>query len=179
MALSNFISKLNWRLLVLHFIACWFLIYSFLMFSYIHDNELFIDLLNHPKDWMTKGRLLHVDPSRMSNDTLWVILSKYIGLLTGFLISLILAIKKHWHWLNSLIVFLISILLLRFHLLGWNYLSQIFTMPGALFKKYGIGYFLINGSVMLAIGLLLFFLKWSVQFIKPVGLSDKQNTPIS
>jgi len=161
MALSNFVSKLNWRLIVLHLIACGFFIYAFLEMFVLHDFKYVMNLMNH-------GGRRDIDGSRLANDLMWNNLSPLIGLLTGFLVSLAIAIKKHWHWINSLIVFLIAYLLWRFDLFGWRYLKHIFLAPGSLFKDYTIGYFLVNGLVMLAIGLLLFFSRRLVQFIIPV-----------
>lgn len=42
----NFISKLDWRLLLIHFIATWFFMQSFFILSFLHDlngNEVFTD----------------------------------------------------------------------------------------------------------------------------------------
>ncbi|MDB5005761.1 MAG: hypothetical protein JWP45_154 [Mucilaginibacter sp.] len=47
--------------------------------------------------------------------------------------------------------------------------------PGAVFKEYSIGYFLVNGLVMLTIGLLLFFLKWPMQLITHDAVAKKQD----
>jgi len=38
--------------------------------------------------------------------------------------------------------------------------------PGSFFKNDTVWYYITSGSVMLAIGLLLFFSKWTVQFIE-------------
>ena len=135
-------------------------------------------LLNHPKNWYNDPQNFHFNASDLSIDLLWINLSKPSGLLTGFLISLAITIKKHWYWVNSLIVFLTASLLLRYHLFGWYYLSYIFQAPGSIFKAYSIGYFLVNGLIMLTIGLLLFFLKWPVQFISPNKNSKKQDEVI-
>ena len=172
MPFSNFTSKLNGRLIVIHLIACWFFIYSFLMFSYLHDHEFLQLVLNHPKNWFKDPQIRHFNASAIFIDALWISLSKPIGLLTGFLISLTIVIKKKWYWVNSLIVFLVAILLLRYHLFGWHYLSYVFMAPGSLFKEYSIWYFLTNGLVMLAIGMLILFLKQVQQFINPTAVSE-------
>ena len=176
--LSNFLSKLNWRLMVIHLIAYWFFIHSFLMFSYLHDNKFLMILLNHSKSWFNNPKGWRFDVSSFSIDMLWINLSKPIGLLTGFLISLAITIKKRWYWVNSLIVFLVAALLLRFHLFGWHYLSYVFLAPGSVFKEYSIGYFLVNGLVMLTIGLMLFFLKWPTQFITHSVVAKKQDKAV-
>jgi hypothetical protein len=59
---------------------------------------------------------------------------------------------------------------MRFDLFGWHFLKYIFLKPGLLFKS-DIAFYLTNGLIMLAIGLLLFFMKWSVRFINGDRLS--------
>jgi len=134
--------------------------------------------LNNPENWFKDPKNRNFTPTVIAIDALWISLSKPIGLLTGFLISLAITIKKHWYWVNSLIVFLLASLLLRYHLFGWNYLSYIFMALGAVFKEYSIGYFLVNGLVMLTIGLMLFFLKQVQKFISPVTVSEKRDEAI-
>ena len=161
--------------MVIHLIACGFFIYSFIMFSYLHDHENLIKILNPPKNWFNNPKNIPYDPSKIAIDAFWINLSKPIGLFAGFLISLAITIKRQWYWVNSLLVFLMSILLLRYHLFGWHYLHYIFLAPGSIFKEYSVGYFLVNGLLMLTIGLLLFFLRRLQQFTIPIGVSEKQD----
>jgi hypothetical protein len=172
MALSNFTSKLNGRLIVVHLIGCWFFIYSFFILSYLHDREFLLSFLNYTEYGTRLPQNWHFDASKLTIFLLWNGSSKAIGLLTAFLISITIVIKKRWYWVNSLIVFSVAILLLRYNLFGWDYLKYIFLTPGSLFKEYSIGYFLTNGLVMFAIGLLLLFLKPVQQFIKPITASE-------
>jgi len=137
-----------------------------MMFGYLHDHKFLVSLLNQPKDWINNFRSRHFDPGELTIDIIWLSLSKPIGALACFLISLAISIKKRWYWINSLIVFLVAFLLQRFHLFGWYYLSGIFLAPGSLFKEYTIGYFLVNGLIMLALGMLFLFLGVSVKFIE-------------
>ncbi|HTD39226.1 MAG TPA: hypothetical protein VK671_01310 [Mucilaginibacter sp.] len=155
MTLSQFVSKLNWRLILVHLIACWFFIHAFLEFAGLHD----IDIYKEVKDIRSSAV-----QSRIYYDAIWISLSEDAGLLTAFIISLVLSIKHRWHWLNSVIVLLVGFFLNRFDLFGWHFLKHIFLKPGYLFKS-DIGFYLTNGLIMLTIGLLVFFLKWSVRFI--------------
>ncbi|MGZ3767060.1 MAG: hypothetical protein ACXVA2_20525 [Mucilaginibacter sp.] len=61
---------------------------------------------------------------------------------------------------------------MRFDLFGWRYLKHIFLLPGDLFNSM-TAFFIANGLVMLTIGLLLFFLKWSVKFIIGERIKEK------
>jgi hypothetical protein len=173
MALSNFLSKLNWRLILIHLCACWFFIYSFQVLVYLHDYNFVSIILKYPKN----PEKWPFDAHRFYNDILWLGLSKYIGLLTGFLISLAICIKRHWFWLNSLIVFLVAFLLSRFYLFGWRYLKHIFLAPGSLFKENSFRYFLVNGLIMLIIGLVLFFLSYWAKFM--TGNRKANNEPVA
>jgi len=177
MALSNFISKLNWRLIIVHLVACGFFIYSFKMFSYLHDNKFLMGLLNHPKNWIANPQNWHFNAITLSYDLLWIGLSQVVGLLVGFMISLMITIKNQWYWVNSLIVFVLGMIFSKFNLFGWKYLKIIFLTPGSFFKDYSIGYLLVNGLVMLTIGCLLFFLRWPKHFINRGRNSGKQDEP--
>jgi hypothetical protein len=166
MAFSNFLSKLNWRLMVIHFVACWFFIYGFQQLAALHDIALtnaFTNIKNVDDDKMLNV-IKRFGASRIATEALWINLSGPLGLLTGFIISLLVSLKHKWYWLNSVIVFVVMILLKRFKLLGWYYLKQIVLEPGYLFKS-PTARFLANGLIMLAIGLSLFFMKWSIRFI--------------
>ncbi|WP_426668824.1 hypothetical protein ACPPVU_21655 [Mucilaginibacter sp. McL0603] len=165
MALSNILSKLNWRLMVIHFIACWFFIYAFQQLSVLHDPEFFKEVRNIRSSAVQR---------RIFYNAIWFSFSADAGLLTGFIISLVLSIKHKWYWLNSVIAFVLIALLKWFDLLGWDYLKHIFLKLGLLFKS-NAEYFLANGLVMLVIGLCLFFMRWSIRFIN----GDKQSLSTS
>jgi hypothetical protein len=47
MPLPQFITRLNWRLIVVHLAACWLFINAFWMFSYLHDPELIAFVRDH------------------------------------------------------------------------------------------------------------------------------------
>ena len=168
MALSQHLSKFNWRLMLVHFFACLFLIHSFRDFYFLNDFKFKMDLLNHLKnnkmdvEWMSKN----YNAAWIVQIGRWSILIGYIGLLTGFLISLIISIKQHWYWLNSLIVFIVTFVLIRFGIFNWKYVYYIFQFAEIPFKRTNPWCYFTNGLVMLSIGLLLFFLKTSNKFIK-------------
>jgi hypothetical protein len=64
------------------------------MFSYVHDNKFLMALLNHPKNWFNNPKGWRFDPSSLDIDALWINLSKPIGLLIAFSISLAITAKK-------------------------------------------------------------------------------------
>ena len=102
--------------------------------------------------------------------------SALAGLLVAFIISLIISSRQHWYWMNSLLAFIVTYILFRFDLLGWEYLRKIFWYPGQLFKNTA-SEFLINGIILLSIGLLVFFLPRSKRFISNKSGTEKTSHP--
>jgi len=151
-------SKLNWRLILIHFVACWFFIHAFKVLFSLHDHEFLMGVIaNRNTGGLNAGRL--------ANDIHWLNLAGYAGLIAGCLLSVLISLKKHWFLANTLIVFVIAFVLEKYELLGWNSLQSVFTSPGDLLNLPSPWYFLLNGGIMVAIGLVLFFLKGPVQFI--------------
>jgi hypothetical protein len=166
MTLLNFISKLNWRQILLHFIAFWFFIHAFETFSYLTDTKL-VEFFRHSNQPITSAAL---EENSLSASNMFELIFKstvanLIGLLVAFIISLVISIRQHWFWVNSLIALLIMFIPINLGFLSWKYLREIFWVPGQLFSDTTIE-FLINGIILLTIGLLIFFWKRPRQFIE-------------
>ena len=163
---QTFISRLNWRQVLLHFVAFWFFIHAFQTLSYLYDTKL-IDTLRQ-SDGQDTIKILE-DSGTSSVDLtyflLWTNASGLIGLLVAFIISLIISFKRHWFWMNALIAFILTYLLDRFDLLGWTYLKPFFLYLGQKFNNSTVE-FLVNGIILLTIGLLILFLQRLNQFIE-------------
>ncbi|MGZ3752208.1 MAG: hypothetical protein ACXVA2_20520 [Mucilaginibacter sp.] len=110
MALSKFLSKLNWRLMLIHLAACWFFIYAYGEFFALHDYE-YLKKLAMYFDNPSAHKLISADfdSGRFTNDLRWSAYSGLAGLLTAFMISLLLSIRHKWYWLNSVIVLLVAL----------------------------------------------------------------------
>jgi hypothetical protein len=165
MALSNFISKLNWRLMVVHFIACWFIYHAITQLGYLYDYKFLEFMINHKFedeiDKFYKGENVGL---RLSMDLVYAAYAGLVAILLAFVISLIISIKHKWFWLNSLIVFLAglgSFLVDRFY---WNHVKRFFMFPGIPFRSDWWFNF-IGGTFMVAVGLSLFFWKRIIRFI--------------
>ncbi len=167
MLLQKYISLINWRQIIIHFLASCFFMYAFKTFAYL-NYTIFIDDIRSSKQGLRGIDIRNYSPGVVSYFLIIPLYSAIIGLIIAFLISLSLSIKKRWFWLNSLIMFLLTFFLYRFDLLGWKYFSIVFLSFGQLFDNTFLE-FLINGSIMLTIGILFFFLKISIDFI------DKKN----
>jgi len=177
MTLNIFIKKLNWRQIILHFIATTFFIFAFYEFAYLLnidfynvikkssslDSENFKELMKQ-KNW-TYGKLI----SKMYYLNLfWV-----VGLFVSFTISLIINKRQKLYWVNSLIVFILAYVLGKNDLLGWNYLKIIFLKPGNIFKNSEL-YLLTNGFVLLFIGIFIFYFGKSNEFVKTKNIQSKE-----
>lgn len=165
MAVHNFISRLNWRHILIHFVAAWFFMYAFQTLATLHDIKL-VDIFrqsdagNIRNNLELNGRTV----SDLSYFKLWNGIGKTPGLLIAFIISLIISIRKKWFWFNSFIVLMLMYILSWFGLTGWKYLKRIFLKPGDFFENTTFE-FLINGLILLTLGLLTFFLHHTNKFI--------------
>ncbi len=157
--LNKFISRINWRLILLHLIAAWFFIEAFKELSYLHDlkwREVFT------QKWLRES----YDKSRLIAAIDYPYYFASLGLLVAFIISLGISIKQHWFWVNSLIVFIIGYLLYRLGFLGWNFFKYIFLQQGKLFPFDSAAHYLADCLPMLALGLIIFFSGFTNRFIK-------------
>ena len=166
MTLQNFIEKINWRQILIHFVAFWFFIHAFQTLSYLYNPSL-VDTVRQSNGQDTIKTLSEngTTATDIVYFQLWTSISGFIGLLVAFFLSLGISIKRHWFWVNSFIAFIVTYILYRYHILGWTYLKNIFLYPGQIFNNSTVE-FLFNGSILLAIGLLIFLLKRPNQFIE-------------
>jgi hypothetical protein len=158
MASSNFLSKLNWRLIIIHTIACGFFIYGFKWLVYLHDTDFWLRL-EHVD-------LSHIPPERITANLHLQVYFAFAGLFTGFIISLLLSVKHKWFWLNSVLVLLASFTLMQLDLYGWGILKHVFELPGLIFKGHYAAYIITNAAVMILIGIIVFVMKPLTRFIE-------------
>ena len=144
-------SKINFRQLFIHFLASWFFIYAFHTLSSLYDYSFLYTAAEH----LNRTN----DPQRFASDMYIINESGAIGLIVAYIISWQISLRRNWFWLNSVIVFAIAFVLKYNNLLGWSSLQHVFLAPGHVFRVNSIACFLTNGLIMLAIGLVLFFLK--------------------
>jgi hypothetical protein len=149
--MKSLFSTLNARLIIIHLIAFWFFFYAFQTFAFLHDHTFFNPILERV------NRLQF--PDRYNFDKTLIQQMGNAGLIVAYVIAWFIASKWNWHWINSVIVFVIAFALGNLNWFGWDTLSVIFLAPGKLFGINTIGSLLTNGVIMLALGLLLLFLK--------------------
>jgi hypothetical protein len=151
-------KKINYIQIIFHFIATWFLAFSFKAL-YMLYNAGYLEkvqkfgikniLENHEKYGVTRE-----DPYYF---IMWLKISTTAGIMFAFALSIIISIKKKWSILNSFIVLITALILDRFDLLYWGFLKIIFS-PGQFFDDLKLN-FLTIGIFLLTIGLLVFLSK--------------------
>jgi hypothetical protein len=162
--MKEVLKRLNWKLILVHFIATWLLIHSFYILSYLHDIE-FTEFIMKNRSQVPDFDEIPFDTKRMSDFFMITGVSKFIGLLVAFIISLSISIYRKWFWLNSVLVLLITYTLFRLDFLLWDYLKVIFRFIGGFMPNIILD-FLVDGLVMLFLGLLIFFSKKINQIIE-------------
>ncbi len=163
---QNFISRLNWRQILTHFLAFWFFIHAFETLSYLNNTPL-LEIVRHSNSQDLKQKLAdnNVSAADLTYFVVWTSTSGFLGLIVSFVISLAISIRRNWFWLNSLVVLIVTYVLYRFDLLGWKYLKKFFWCFGQTFSDITTE-FVANGTLLLMIGLLIFFLKRPNTFIE-------------
>ena len=97
------LKRLNWKLILLHFVATWLFIHSFYILSYLHDIE-FTEFIMKNKNETPVFEEIPFDTKRMSNFFMITGVSKFIGLLVAFIISLSISIYKKWFCATLIII---------------------------------------------------------------------------
>ena len=166
MTLSNFLSKLNWRLMIVHILACWFFFHALWQLGLLYDYNYVEEIRRHINKHNYRDFNIYtgLDFQRIAVISFNARMISLGGLLSGFVISLLLSFKHKWFWVNSVIVLLVTFILFSIDRFYFDYLRPVFQAPGKLFRP-DWAHILANGLVMLAIGLLLFLLKRVIKFI--------------
>lgn len=161
--MKEVLKRLNWKLILVHFFATWLFIHSFYILSYLHDIE-FTEFIMKNRNQTPVFDEIPFGTKRMSNFFMVTGISKFIGLLIAFIISLSISAYRKWFWLNSVLVLLITYTFFRLDFLLWDYLKVIFRFIGGFMPNITLD-FLVDGLVMLLLGLLVFFSKKLTQLI--------------
>ncbi|MEP6611033.1 MAG: hypothetical protein ABJA76_04095 [Mucilaginibacter sp.] len=146
--MENSVSKINVRLMVIHFIAFWLFIYGFQTLAFLHDFNFLILL-------PVEARIN--DVARTNLDMKIVAQAALVGAIVAYVISWRISLKHNWFWLNSVFIFVLIYVLKLYDLLGWNQLQRVFLLPGSIFRLNTRTYYVTNGVIMLAIGSFLLF----------------------
>ena len=142
-ALKNFINLINFRLLLLHFLAIWLMCCA----SQIIVKIWFTDFL---EEYHRTGKI-SIQDQEVSDFLLYLPLFALLALWLSFGISLYIVIKKKWGWVHSVVLLPVMFLLIRYRLTGAKY-SEVIP------NKFGyMSYLIINAALLITLALPIFF----------------------
>lgn len=154
--MQSLLSKLNVKLMVIHFVAFWLFIYGFQTLAFLYDFKFLIYL-------PVEARIN--DVPRTNFDMKVVAQMALVGAIVAYIISWRISLKRGWFWLNATIVFVVIYILQLNNLLGWRILQKGFLLPGQIFRLNTRTFYVTNGGIMLALGCYLLFSKRIQRFI--------------
>ena len=175
MTLSQVISKINWRLILIQLVAYWFLYEAAVFFSFLYDDHFFFSYTKlHPgtirlTETGSNGRSKD-HYIRLANDSRYILNLTAISLLVAPILSTATCLLRRWFWLNALITFILAVSLFilwkqfEIELTPSTILGFILNKPGYLFKDT-FWFLIANGSFSLLIALFLFFSKSIARYI--------------
>jgi hypothetical protein len=177
--MRTFLQKLNWRLILIHFIASWFLIHSFTFLVYLLQPQKAKDLISIVGDSKAVDNYILSDNGASFVELtafeidVDVLIALSIGQLLAIVTTLAISIKKKWFWVNSFIVILLLFVSYRYeHEQTLRYTILSF---GRMFQ-YPILYLLVVGVVMLSLALFFFLYQPLNRFISKGQLTNYLQT---
>ena len=159
------LRKINYIQIIFHFIATWFLMFSFQSFSWLLNIKHLEKIqtyglknisANHEKYGITTMDIWYF--------SFWPSMACLVGIVLAFIISLIISKYKKWSVLNSFIVLILSYVMYQFDVLGWVYFKKIFAFVNYIDDFQLV--FIVTGMFLLIIGSIIFFSKLTNQIIQ-------------
>gem|GEM_PF-5760858 len=149
--------RLRLREVLFNLIACWFFLQGFHTLSFLCNTKIVDVLRNTDEQHVMKALFNHgLGGDDMMYFLFWINISGLIGILIGFIFSLVLSYKKNMFWLNNCIAFLIIYILYRFNLLGvsnvahsWPNMEKIFGNSVFEFLCIGIAWIALGVFIIL------------------------------
>lgn len=170
--MSKFLQLLNWRLIVIHLVAFWFIYHGVQTIAFCKDPPY--------GDFDSNAIIKVYQKFRFDIDKNFIEQMGNIGLILAYVLAWYVSWKKGWHWINDVFAFVIAFALGYFYFLGWNNLPNIFFLPGDPFYVTRGSYhgpsiwsYMIDGAIMLALGVVLLFWGKIQQFIDRGQYVDK------
>lgn len=160
------ILKINWRHIIIHFLAISFISSGFTKFSVFFHMPLFEMMASGDYGSLSQEEFLQMRVDFLMTTAMIAAISK-IGSLT---LCVIISLKRKWFWLNSVTAFIL--LLVMDNVAG---ISVLGILPANFVENIFVEC-LIIGSALTIVGLLLLFLKPVSRFIAPQKLKDESET---
>jgi hypothetical protein len=142
------LQKLNWRLVLLHFMAGCFLMHALSILFYVSSPSMIKQLSMIVGNSDAFKKYVVADNGNRYVELMafdyYASLAFLVGLLVSFITSLIISMRKKQLWVNSLIVFALHILLLRYEdeqKLRWRIVgvSKFLYYPTVYLSLLGFG----------------------------------------
>jgi hypothetical protein len=160
---GNFFTKFNWRLLLLHFAATFFLMLGARELARVYDIDLFATIAKYGTD--VSAFISHLHPykdytvgERIYLLIVWISVSGLVAALVAFVVSLTISIKNKISWLNSLLLLAIAIIINRNPIINSIPVKTIVGSIEWIFHPLGIrGVFIATGMIFIFISTFLFF----------------------
>jgi hypothetical protein len=164
--MKSLISQLNIRLILIHLAAFWLFFFAFHTLAFLHDNAFFNPVLYQV------NRVTF--PDRFNADITFIEQAANIGLVLAYIISWFICLKKGWHWINGVIIFVIAFILGNKNWFGWQLVNKVFLTPGRIFHDGSLLIYWTDGLIMLLLGSLLLFLNPVKRFIDRGSAEQKK-----
>jgi hypothetical protein len=153
-------SRLNWKHILIHFIAFWLIAHAAMILAYLTNVEL-IEIARTSPDFKKEAVDRNISSVDVANVVVATAIAYLAAKLLAFILAIVICIKRKWFWLNSFIALVLLYILGFFTTSGWDVLKYIFLFPGSFFN--GAAFYIINGLIMLLLGLLFLFWKRGIQ----------------
>ena len=158
------IKKLNFKLIVLHLFAAIFIVMAAKVLTLLYDLEL-VEKISSNTGKINFNEIEN-HRERIGYFMIVIFLWPIIALLISFLISLIISKKCNIHWLNSLIVLVLGLLLNKLGMFELNYMKKLLYILGEIFTNNLLIEVIINSTIFTCIGLFIFFNKCTMKYIR-------------
>jgi hypothetical protein len=164
MSAIPFVKRINWRHILAHFFAVWFISHGALFLSYLTDIGLI-----EPQGFRDYSTMAWTDEDMSARRIKFLMNVGYFvawGRVGGFIISLVVSIVRKWFWINSVIAFVALLGITRLYDIDHHsFVGQLIQLPGRVFESPFLAA-LANGIIFITAGLLLLFSKPANQFIR-------------
>jgi len=158
-------KNLNWKQIVFHLLGMLFFALAFQHFAYLTNLNL-SELIRLSGSVERVSTSNEATPSTLTELWISIEFGRTIGSVLGLVLSLIISARRKWYWINSVISFLI-ILLLGF----WIFKNSAFLFPVSFLP--GASYYIVIGCLFLAIGVLFLLLKRPVEMKKDRSIRER------
>ena len=164
-------KRLNWKQIFVHFLGMFLIALAFQSFAYLTNLD-FSELIRNSSN-AERELLKQKNEATAINDLYFSIeISRTIGFIVGFAISLIVSSKRRWHMANSMIALVIILLLGFADLLGWTFEKSVFMFPVSFLP--GASYYIVAGCILLSLGILLLLLKGPIELKSHRRMSERE-----